>query len=150
MVYYTWYLGETGYHITWYVHCCCSRSTPMDQSSFSCDSLPKNAPATFSLPHPLIPPTSLHLVPPSLPLMKVSLKLQKRLAASVLKCGKGKIWLDPNEVNEISLANSRQNIRKVQYMRSPSCFLTFGPRLRVCLHRASYREYSSFCVCLGT
>lgn len=49
----------------------------------------------------------------ALPCQKVSLKLQKRLAASVLKCGKGKIWLDPNEVNEISLANSRQNIRKV-------------------------------------
>ena len=29
----------------------------------------------------------------------VSLKLQKRLASSVLKCGKGKVWLDPNEVN---------------------------------------------------
>ena len=43
----------------------------------------------------------------------VSLRLQKRLASSVLKCGKGKIWLDPNEVNEISMANSRQNIRKL-------------------------------------
>ncbi|KAK4767127.1 hypothetical protein SAY86_014877 [Trapa natans] len=43
----------------------------------------------------------------------VSLKLQKRLAASVLKCGRGKVWLDPNEVNEISMANSRQNIRKL-------------------------------------
>jgi len=43
----------------------------------------------------------------------VSLRLQKRLAASVLKCGKGKVWLDPNEVNEISMANSRQNIRKL-------------------------------------
>ncbi|KAA8543068.1 hypothetical protein F0562_021437 [Nyssa sinensis] len=43
----------------------------------------------------------------------VSLKLQKRLAASVLKCGRGKVWLDPNEVNEVSLANSRQNIRKL-------------------------------------
>merc|ERR1711871_1483960 len=48
----------------------------------------------------------------SLPPM-VSLKLQKRLAASVLKCGQRKIWLDPNEVNEISLANSRLNIRKL-------------------------------------
>jgi hypothetical protein len=38
----------------------------------------------------------------------VSLKLQKRLAASVLKCGKGKVWLDPNEVSEISMANSRK------------------------------------------
>jgi large subunit ribosomal protein L19e len=43
----------------------------------------------------------------------VSLKLQKRLAASVLKCGLRKVWLDPNEVNEISMANSRQNIRKL-------------------------------------
>ena len=45
----------------------------------------------------------------------VALKLQKRLAASVLKCGKGKVWLDPNEVNEISMANSRK-------LRSPSVF----------------------------
>ena len=44
----------------------------------------------------------------------VSLKLQKRLAASVLKCGKRKIWLDPNEINEISLANSRRNIARLQ------------------------------------
>merc|ERR1712216_810385 len=44
--------------------------------------------------------------------MGVSLKLQKRLAASVLKCGKRKIWLDPNEVGDISTANSRNNIRK--------------------------------------
>ncbi|CAM8882503.1 unnamed protein product [Rhodiola kirilowii] len=43
----------------------------------------------------------------------VSLKLQKRLAASVMNCGKGKVWLDPNEVSEISMANSRQNIRKL-------------------------------------
>jgi len=43
----------------------------------------------------------------------VSLRLQKRLAARVLSCGKKKVWLDPNEVNEISMANSRQNIRKL-------------------------------------
>jgi len=43
----------------------------------------------------------------------VSLRLQKRLSASVLKCGKRKVWLDPNEVNEIHNANSRQNIRKL-------------------------------------
>ncbi|KAL7076569.1 hypothetical protein ACQ4LE_004314 [Meloidogyne hapla] len=42
-----------------------------------------------------------------------NLRLQKRLAAAVLKCGRGKIWLDPNEVNEISNANSRQNIRRL-------------------------------------
>ena len=43
----------------------------------------------------------------------VSLKLQKRLAASVLKCGQRKIWLDPNEINEISLANSRRNVARL-------------------------------------
>lgn len=43
----------------------------------------------------------------------VSLRLQKRLAASVLKCGERKIWLDPNEINEISLANSRRNVAKL-------------------------------------
>lgn len=36
----------------------------------------------------------------------VSLKLQKRLAASVMKCGKKKVWLDPNESSDISMANS--------------------------------------------
>merc|ERR1711933_590526 len=43
----------------------------------------------------------------------MSLKLRKRLAASVKKCGKGRIWLDPNEASEISMANSRFNIRKL-------------------------------------
>ncbi|PRP80581.1 hypothetical protein PROFUN_12343 [Planoprotostelium fungivorum] len=43
----------------------------------------------------------------------VSLKLHKRLAASILKCGKRKVWLDPNEISEISMANSRQNIRRL-------------------------------------
>ncbi|THF96452.1 hypothetical protein TEA_020639 [Camellia sinensis var. sinensis] len=70
-----------------------------------------------SLPTPLhqgSPPTP---PPPFLILLfgelMVSLKLQKRLAASVLKYGRGTIWLDPNEVNEISMANSRQPIRKL-------------------------------------
>merc|ERR1711862_510600 len=47
------------------------------------------------------------------PSVAMSMKLQKRLVASVKKCGKGRIWLDPNEVNEISMANSRFNIRKL-------------------------------------
>jgi large subunit ribosomal protein L19e len=41
------------------------------------------------------------------------LRLQKRLAASVLKCGKKRVWIDPNETNEVALANSRKNIRKL-------------------------------------
>lgn len=36
----------------------------------------------------------------------VSLRLQKRLAASILNCGKGKVWLDPDESPQISMANS--------------------------------------------
>lgn len=43
----------------------------------------------------------------------VSLRLQKRLAASVLKCGKKRIWLDPNEASEIALATSRRSIKKL-------------------------------------
>jgi large subunit ribosomal protein L19e len=46
-------------------------------------------------------------------MMQVSLKLQKRLAASVLKCGKRKVWMDPNESNEIAQADSRQKVRKL-------------------------------------
>jgi large subunit ribosomal protein L19e len=53
----------------------------------------------------------------------VSLRLQKRLASSVLKCGKRKIWLDPNEVNEISMANSRQNI-KLKFKCEQTAILT--------------------------
>jgi energy-coupling factor transport system substrate-specific component len=43
----------------------------------------------------------------------VNLRTQKRLASSVIGCGKRKIWLDPNEQSEISNANSRQTIRKL-------------------------------------
>lgn len=38
--------------------------------------------------------------------------IQKRLAASILKCGKRKVWLDPNEITELATANSRHAIRK--------------------------------------
>lgn len=41
------------------------------------------------------------------------LRLQKRLAASVLKCGKKRVWIDPNETSEVAMANSRKNIRKL-------------------------------------
>lgn len=42
-----------------------------------------------------------------------NLKLQKRLASSVLNVGKRKIWLDPNEITNIAAANSRQSVRKL-------------------------------------
>ena len=43
----------------------------------------------------------------------VSLKLQKRLAASILGVGQRKVWCDPQEVSDISMAHSRQNVRKL-------------------------------------
>jgi len=42
-----------------------------------------------------------------------NLRLQKRLASDVMKCGRNKVWLDPNEVSEIANANSRQHVRKL-------------------------------------
>merc|ERR1711908_159578 len=52
-------------------------------------------------------------IAPLISSLAMTMRLQKRLAASVKKCGKGRIWLDPNEVSEISMANSRFNIRKL-------------------------------------
>jgi len=39
---------------------------------------------------------------------RVNLRTQKRLSASVMGCGERKVWLDPNEMNDISNANSRE------------------------------------------
>jgi large subunit ribosomal protein L19e len=69
------------------------------------------------------------------------LKLQKRLAASVLKCGKRKIWLDPNEINEIALANSRRNISRLHrdglIIKKPS---VVHSRARVTLRNEAKRK----------
>ena len=43
----------------------------------------------------------------------VNLRQQRRLAAEILRVGKGRVWMDPNEVNEIALANSRKAVRKL-------------------------------------
>ena len=43
----------------------------------------------------------------------VNLRQQRRLAATILGVGKGRVWMDPNEVNEIALANSRKAVRKL-------------------------------------
>jgi len=39
--------------------------------------------------------------------------LLRRLAASILKCGENAVYLDPSETNEITVANSRQSVRKL-------------------------------------
>ena len=57
----------------------------------------------------------------------VSLKLQKRLASSVLKCGHGKVWLDPNEVNELSMVNSLSlSLSLSQFLILYSFFVLYG------------------------
>ena len=43
----------------------------------------------------------------------VNLRLQRRLAASILGAGNKRVWMDPNEVNEIALANSRKAVLKL-------------------------------------
>ena len=43
----------------------------------------------------------------------VNLRLQRRLASSILGIGKKRVWMDPNEVNEIALANSRKAVNKL-------------------------------------
>ena len=54
-----------------------------------------------------------------------SLKLQKRLAASVMKCGRKKVWLDPNEASEISNANSRKYCSGAWFLKPNFLLCTF-------------------------
>ncbi|KAJ2759821.1 60S ribosomal protein L19B [Coemansia nantahalensis] len=54
-----------------------------------------------------------HRVPMPSRTSRTNLSTQKRLASSVLKCGKRKVWIDPNEMSEVSQANSRKDIRKL-------------------------------------
>mmetsp|Transcript_2660 Transcript_2660/g.5968 ORF Transcript_2660/g.5968 Transcript_2660/m.5968 type:complete len:171 (+) Transcript_2660:80-592(+) len=71
----------------------------------------------------------------------VSLKVQKRLAASVLKVGKRRVWIDPNEANEVSLANSRKHVRKLVkdglIMRKPQIVHS---RVRAQAHKEAVRK----------
>ena len=41
----------------------------------------------------------------------VTIRSQRRLAASILKCGKNRVWLDNLETEKISSASSRTQIR---------------------------------------
>ncbi|XP_044740575.1 60S ribosomal protein L19-like [Chrysoperla carnea] len=43
----------------------------------------------------------------------MNLSLQRRLASAVMRCGQGKVWLDPNETNQIANVNSRMKIRQL-------------------------------------
>jgi len=41
------------------------------------------------------------------------MKLQRRMAAKIKKCGLKRIWFDPAEKNEISMANTHRAVRKL-------------------------------------
>ena len=72
------------------------------------------------------------------------LRLQKRLAASVLKCGRKRVWIDPNETNEVALANSRKfqhlsvartvgdSVRTLMHIVISSSGVRLQPHLRAC------------------
>jgi ribosomal protein L19E len=49
--------------------------------------------------------------------------VQKRLASSILGCGKKKIWLDPNEANEIANANTRKLYFITHKIHGPSTII---------------------------
>lgn len=74
---------------------------------------PSDCTAPFKLSHP--PPLDTQeSLPAAEPLqVMVNLRSQKRLAASVAKVGQRKIWLDPNEQQEIGNANSRSHVKKL-------------------------------------
>ncbi|MCD6156804.1 MAG: 50S ribosomal protein L19e [Euryarchaeota archaeon] len=41
------------------------------------------------------------------------LKLQRRLAASILKCGVNRIWIDPDRIDEVESAITREDVKKL-------------------------------------
>lgn len=46
-----------------------------------------------------------------------SLCLQKRLAMDLLKCGKDKIWLNPNKIKEIYIAKTSNIYKQFIYLK---------------------------------
>ena len=42
----------------------------------------------------------------------MNLRTQRKLAANVLKCGMYRIWIDPEKIDEVSMAITRDEIRK--------------------------------------
>ncbi|MDR0913475.1 MAG: 50S ribosomal protein L19e [Methanobrevibacter sp.] len=43
----------------------------------------------------------------------MNLRTQKRLAASVLKVGENRVWIDPRQLGDVSKAISRENIKEL-------------------------------------
>jgi len=43
--------------------------------------------------------------------LKMDVKFQRRVAADILKCGEDRVWMDPNALDEIKEAVTRDDIR---------------------------------------
>jgi large subunit ribosomal protein L19e len=43
----------------------------------------------------------------------MNLRSQRRLAAVILECGVNRIWIDPEKADEVSMAITREEIRKL-------------------------------------
>jgi large subunit ribosomal protein L19e len=43
----------------------------------------------------------------------VSLRSQRQLAAKILKAGENRVWIDPNRTDDVEIAISREEIRKL-------------------------------------
>jgi large subunit ribosomal protein L19e len=43
----------------------------------------------------------------------VSLRSQRQLAAKILKAGENRVWIDPNRIDDVEIAISREEIRKL-------------------------------------
>lgn len=48
----------------------------------------------------------------------MSLKSQRRLAAEILKVGRNRIWIDPERIDEVETAITREEIRKLIHERA--------------------------------
>ena len=43
----------------------------------------------------------------------MSLKSQRRLAAEILKVGESRVWMDPDRTEEVEIAITREEIRRL-------------------------------------
>jgi len=67
-----------------------------------------------------------------------NLRKQKRLAASILKCGKTKAWLDPERKKEIGLAQSRTS--PLNYTCVHSTFCNLGRDIRILIEKGLIKK----------
>ena len=48
----------------------------------------------------------------------MNLRTQRKLAAKVLNCGVNRVWIDPERTDEISMAITREEIRKLVHEKA--------------------------------